>query len=193
MLSKPGTPQNTHGAVLLAPDAWKKAGIQLMGNSCSKITPLSHRVQGLDLQIAVTGVCVSMWGSLYNFGFLFGPVSIKRGVKDWKQIKCINSSSSVCSFFRKIKESLECFPVKLNNLMHTLAQMSVGSSAKPPAPEPVPQEWMVLDTERSLARATILGFTKNPDPVCILFFCLPSFAWIFNDFFKNLHTLPLPF
>ncbi|KAF4789336.1 phosphatidylinositol 4-phosphate 3-kinase C2 domain-containing subunit gamma [Turdus rufiventris] len=50
-------------------------------------------------------------------------------------------------FTRKIKESLECFPVKLNNLIHTLVQMSMGSSAKPPAPEPVPQEWMMLDTE----------------------------------------------
>uniref|UniRef100_A0A8C3UGJ6 Phosphatidylinositol-4-phosphate 3-kinase catalytic subunit type 2 gamma n=1 Tax=Catharus ustulatus TaxID=91951 RepID=A0A8C3UGJ6_CATUS len=71
-------------------------------------------------------------------------------------------------FTRKIKESLECFPVKLNNLIHTLVQMSVGSSAKPPAPEPVPQEWMVLDTEGSVARATILGFSKKPDPVYLI-------------------------
>ncbi|NXO27286.1 P3C2G kinase, partial [Cisticola juncidis] len=71
-------------------------------------------------------------------------------------------------FTRKIKESLECFPVKLNNLIHTLAQMSVGSCAKPPAPESVPQEWMVLDTERSLSRATILGFSKKPDPVYLI-------------------------
>ncbi|KAM4902121.1 phosphatidylinositol 3-kinase C2 domain-containing subunit gamma [Sylvia borin] len=71
-------------------------------------------------------------------------------------------------FTRKIKESLECFPVKLNNLIHTLVQMSVGSSAKPPAPETVPQEWMMLDTERSIARATILGFSKKPDPVYLI-------------------------
>ncbi|NWT50073.1 P3C2G kinase, partial [Erythrocercus mccallii] len=71
-------------------------------------------------------------------------------------------------FTRKIKESLECFPVKLNNLIHTLAQMSVGSSAKPPAAETVPQEWMMLDTERSIARATILGFSKKPDPVYLI-------------------------
>uniref|UniRef100_A0A8C3NPQ1 Uncharacterized protein n=1 Tax=Geospiza parvula TaxID=87175 RepID=A0A8C3NPQ1_GEOPR len=71
-------------------------------------------------------------------------------------------------FTRKIKESLECFPVKLNNLIHTLVQMSVGSSAKPPAPESVPQEWMVLDTERSIARATILGFSRKPDPVYLI-------------------------
>ncbi|NWS51711.1 P3C2G kinase, partial [Chunga burmeisteri] len=66
-------------------------------------------------------------------------------------------------FTRKIKESLECFPVKLNNLIHTLVQMSVTGSAKPPAPETVPQEWMMLDTEKSIARATILGFNKKSD------------------------------
>ncbi|XP_038010839.1 phosphatidylinositol 4-phosphate 3-kinase C2 domain-containing subunit gamma isoform X3 [Motacilla alba alba] len=72
------------------------------------------------------------------------------------------------SIRRKIKESLECFPVKLNNLIHTLVQMSVGSSAKPPAPESVPQEWMMLDTERSISRATILGFSRKPDPVYLI-------------------------
>ncbi|KAM6214064.1 phosphatidylinositol 3-kinase C2 domain-containing subunit gamma [Sarcoramphus papa] len=66
-------------------------------------------------------------------------------------------------FTRKIKESLECFPVKLNNLIHTLVQMSVTGSAKPPAPETVPQEWMMLDAEKSIARATILGFNKKSD------------------------------
>uniref|UniRef100_A0A663EAV6 Phosphatidylinositol-4-phosphate 3-kinase catalytic subunit type 2 gamma n=1 Tax=Aquila chrysaetos chrysaetos TaxID=223781 RepID=A0A663EAV6_AQUCH len=66
-------------------------------------------------------------------------------------------------FTRKIKESLECFPVKLNNLIHTLAQMSVTGSAKPPAPETIPQEWMMLDAEKSIARATILGFSKKSD------------------------------
>ncbi|KAM4783227.1 phosphatidylinositol 3-kinase C2 domain-containing subunit gamma [Cyanocitta cristata] len=71
-------------------------------------------------------------------------------------------------FTRKIKESLECFPVKLNNLIHTLVQMSVGSSAKPSAPETVPQEWMMLDTERSIARATILGFSKKPDSLYLI-------------------------
>ncbi|XP_027764650.1 phosphatidylinositol 4-phosphate 3-kinase C2 domain-containing subunit gamma-like, partial [Empidonax traillii] len=71
-------------------------------------------------------------------------------------------------FTRKIKESLECFPVKLNNLIHTLAQMSVTGSAKPPAPEAVPQEWMMLDTEKSIARATILGFSKKPDSIYLV-------------------------
>lgn len=90
---------------------------------------------------------------------------------------CMNSTSSVCLFFRKIKESLECFPVKLNNLIHTLAQMSVTGSAKPPAPDTVPQEWMMLDAEKAIARATILGFNKKSDSVCISFFTylhLPS-------------------
>ncbi|NXM75585.1 P3C2G kinase, partial [Serilophus lunatus] len=71
-------------------------------------------------------------------------------------------------FTRKIKESLECFPVKLNNLIHTLVQMSVTGSAKPPAPETVPQEWMMLDTEKSIARATILGFSKKPDTIYLV-------------------------
>ncbi|NWZ86653.1 P3C2G kinase, partial [Poecile atricapillus] len=71
-------------------------------------------------------------------------------------------------FTRKIKESLECFPVKLNNLIHMLVQMSVGSSAKPPAPEPVPQEWMILDTQRSIARATVLGFSRKPHSVYLI-------------------------
>ncbi|XP_064510457.1 phosphatidylinositol 3-kinase C2 domain-containing subunit gamma [Pseudopipra pipra] len=71
-------------------------------------------------------------------------------------------------FTRKIKESLECFPVKLNNLIHTLVQMSVTGSAKPPAPEAVPQEWMMLDTEKSISRATILGFSKKPDTIYLV-------------------------
>ncbi|NXJ59639.1 P3C2G kinase, partial [Rostratula benghalensis] len=71
-------------------------------------------------------------------------------------------------FTRKIKESLECFPVKLNNLIHTLVQMSMTGSAKPPAPETVPQEWMMLDAEKSIARATILGFNKKPDSLYLV-------------------------
>ncbi|OXB71726.1 UNVERIFIED_CONTAM: hypothetical protein H355_001673 [Colinus virginianus] len=66
-------------------------------------------------------------------------------------------------FTRKIKESLECFPVKLNNLIHTLAHMSLMGSAKLPSQETVPQEWMMLNEEKSIARATILGFNKKSD------------------------------
>ncbi|XP_063179271.1 phosphatidylinositol 3-kinase C2 domain-containing subunit gamma [Chroicocephalus ridibundus] len=71
-------------------------------------------------------------------------------------------------FTRKIKESLECFPVKLNNLIHTLVQMSMTGSAKPPAPDTVPQEWMMLDAEKSIARATILGFNKKSDSLYLV-------------------------
>ncbi|KAK2537690.1 phosphatidylinositol 4-phosphate 3-kinase C2 domain-containing subunit gamma [Columba guinea] len=68
----------------------------------------------------------------------------------------------------KIKESLECFPVKLNNLIHTLVQMSMAASAKPPAPETDAQEWMMLDAEKSITRATILGFNKKSDPLYLV-------------------------
>ncbi|XP_065499274.1 phosphatidylinositol 3-kinase C2 domain-containing subunit gamma [Caloenas nicobarica] len=71
-------------------------------------------------------------------------------------------------FTRKIKESLECFPVKLNNLIHTLVQMSMAASAKPPAPETDAQEWMMLDVEKSITRATILGFNKKSDPLYLV-------------------------
>nr|XP_013803510.1 PREDICTED: phosphatidylinositol 4-phosphate 3-kinase C2 domain-containing subunit gamma [Apteryx mantelli mantelli] len=71
-------------------------------------------------------------------------------------------------FTRKIKESLECFPVRLNNLIHTLVQMSVTGSAKPATPETVPQEWIMLDAEKAIARATILGFNKKPDSLYLV-------------------------
>ncbi|KGL88859.1 Phosphatidylinositol 4-phosphate 3-kinase C2 domain-containing subunit gamma, partial [Charadrius vociferus] len=71
-------------------------------------------------------------------------------------------------FTRKIKESLDCFPVKLNNLIHALVQMSMTGSAKPPAPETDPQEWMMLAAEKSIARATILGFNKKSDSLYLV-------------------------
>ncbi|XP_075753861.1 phosphatidylinositol 3-kinase C2 domain-containing subunit gamma isoform X2 [Pelodiscus sinensis] len=71
-------------------------------------------------------------------------------------------------FTRKIKESLECFPVKLNNLIHTLAQMLATGSAKSSATQSVPQESNMLDAERSIARATILGFSKKPDSLYLV-------------------------
>ncbi|XP_053934330.1 phosphatidylinositol 3-kinase C2 domain-containing subunit gamma [Cuculus canorus] len=95
-------------------------------------------------------------------------------------------------FTRKIKESLECFPVKLNNLIHALVQMSVTGSAKPPAPETIPQEWMKLDTEKSIARATILGFNKKSDPlylVQVVQTCnVVSFVEKSFDQFSKLHS-----
>uniref|UniRef100_A0A8D0G158 Phosphatidylinositol-4-phosphate 3-kinase catalytic subunit type 2 gamma n=1 Tax=Sphenodon punctatus TaxID=8508 RepID=A0A8D0G158_SPHPU len=63
-------------------------------------------------------------------------------------------------FTRKIKESLQCFPVKLNNLIHTLAQMSTVGPAKSAASE---EPCHVLAGERSIVSATIVGFSKKPD------------------------------
>ncbi|XP_012415101.1 phosphatidylinositol 3-kinase C2 domain-containing subunit gamma [Trichechus manatus latirostris] len=63
-------------------------------------------------------------------------------------------------FTKKIKESLECFPVKLNNLIHTLAQMSAVSPAKSTS-QTFPRESSMLSTARSIQRATILGFSKK--------------------------------
>ncbi|KFM07337.1 Phosphatidylinositol 4-phosphate 3-kinase C2 domain-containing subunit gamma, partial [Aptenodytes forsteri] len=96
-----------------------------------------------------------------------------NGIQDLKYVydnlRPQDSDLQATSYFtRKIKESLECFPVKLNNLIHTLVQMSVTGSAKPPAPETVPQEWMMLDAEKSIARATILGFNKKSDSLYLV-------------------------
>ncbi|XP_051029072.1 phosphatidylinositol 3-kinase C2 domain-containing subunit gamma [Phodopus roborovskii] len=63
-------------------------------------------------------------------------------------------------FTKKIKESLECFPVKLNNLIHTLAQMPAISLAKP-APQTLPWESCTLHKTRTIQRATILGLSKT--------------------------------
>ncbi|XP_045868751.1 phosphatidylinositol 4-phosphate 3-kinase C2 domain-containing subunit gamma isoform X2 [Meles meles] len=63
-------------------------------------------------------------------------------------------------FTKKIKESLECFPVKLNNLIHTLAQMTAVNPAKSTSPT-LPQESCMLSVTRSIQRATILGFSKK--------------------------------
>uniref|UniRef100_A0A8C3X1K0 Phosphatidylinositol 3-kinase C2 domain-containing subunit gamma n=1 Tax=Catagonus wagneri TaxID=51154 RepID=A0A8C3X1K0_9CETA len=63
-------------------------------------------------------------------------------------------------FTKKIKESLECFPVKLNNLIHTLAQMTAISPAKSTS-QTFPQESCMLSATRSIQKATILGFSKK--------------------------------
>ncbi|XP_037702501.1 phosphatidylinositol 4-phosphate 3-kinase C2 domain-containing subunit gamma [Choloepus didactylus] len=63
-------------------------------------------------------------------------------------------------FTKKIKESLECFPVKLNNLIHTLAQMSAVSPAKSTS-QTFPQESFIPGTTRSIQRATIVGFNRK--------------------------------
>ncbi|XP_054447365.1 phosphatidylinositol 3-kinase C2 domain-containing subunit gamma [Pteronotus mesoamericanus] len=63
-------------------------------------------------------------------------------------------------FTRKIKESLECFPVKLNNLIHTLAQMTAVSSTKSTS-QNFSQKSCMLSATRSIRRATILRFSKK--------------------------------
>ncbi|XP_058138836.1 phosphatidylinositol 3-kinase C2 domain-containing subunit gamma [Dasypus novemcinctus] len=63
-------------------------------------------------------------------------------------------------FTKKIKESLECFPVKLNNLIHTLAQMSAASPAKSASQAPS-RESCTPSTTRTIQRATILEFSKK--------------------------------
>ncbi|XP_039738507.1 phosphatidylinositol 3-kinase C2 domain-containing subunit gamma isoform X1 [Pteropus medius] len=63
-------------------------------------------------------------------------------------------------FTKKIKESLECFPVKLNNLIHTLAQMTAISPAKSTS-QNFSQESSMLSASKSIQRATILGFSKK--------------------------------
>lgn len=63
-------------------------------------------------------------------------------------------------FTKKIKESLECFPVKLNNLIHTLAQMTAISPAKSTS-QTFSQESCMPGASRSIQRATVLGFSKK--------------------------------
>ncbi|XP_004693294.2 PREDICTED: phosphatidylinositol 4-phosphate 3-kinase C2 domain-containing subunit gamma isoform X2 [Condylura cristata] len=63
-------------------------------------------------------------------------------------------------FTKKIKESLECFPVKLNNLIHILAQMTAISHAKSTS-QNFPQESFTPSATRSILKATILGLSKK--------------------------------
>nr|XP_019600255.1 PREDICTED: phosphatidylinositol 4-phosphate 3-kinase C2 domain-containing subunit gamma isoform X2 [Rhinolophus sinicus] len=70
-------------------------------------------------------------------------------------------------FTKKIKESLECFPVKLNNLIHTLAQMTAISPAKPTS-QTFSQESCMASTTRSIQRATILGYSKKTNNLYLI-------------------------
>ncbi|EHB15684.1 Phosphatidylinositol-4-phosphate 3-kinase C2 domain-containing gamma polypeptide [Heterocephalus glaber] len=69
-------------------------------------------------------------------------------------------------FTKKIKESLECFPVKLNNLIHILAQMSAVNPTK--SPPMSSRESCVLSTAGSIQRATILGLSKKPSDLYLI-------------------------
>ncbi|XP_021020468.1 phosphatidylinositol 4-phosphate 3-kinase C2 domain-containing subunit gamma isoform X1 [Mus caroli] len=88
-----------------------------------------------------------------------------RGIEDLKYVHNNlrpqdTDLEATSHFTKKIKESLECFPVKLNNLIHTLAQMPALSLAKP-APQTLLQESCILNKTRTIQRVTILGFSKT--------------------------------
>ncbi|XP_057557626.1 phosphatidylinositol 3-kinase C2 domain-containing subunit gamma isoform X2 [Hippopotamus amphibius kiboko] len=70
-------------------------------------------------------------------------------------------------FTKKIKESLECFPVKLNNLIHTLAQMTAISPAKSTS-QTFSQESCTPSATRSIQRATILRFSKKTNHLYLI-------------------------
>ncbi|XP_048191003.1 LOW QUALITY PROTEIN: phosphatidylinositol 3-kinase C2 domain-containing subunit gamma [Perognathus longimembris pacificus] len=88
-----------------------------------------------------------------------------RGIQDlkyvYKNLRPQDTDLEATSHFtRKIKESVECFPVKLNNFIHILAQMAAISPTKS-ASHRTPQESCVSRTTRIIQRATILGFSKT--------------------------------
>ncbi|XP_029391538.1 phosphatidylinositol 4-phosphate 3-kinase C2 domain-containing subunit gamma isoform X2 [Mus pahari] len=88
-----------------------------------------------------------------------------RGIEDLKYVHNNlrpqdTDLEATSHFTKKIKESLECFPVKLNNLIHTLAQMPALSLAKP-VPQTLLQESCSLNKTRTIQRVTILGFSKT--------------------------------
>ncbi|XP_078530159.1 phosphatidylinositol 3-kinase C2 domain-containing subunit gamma [Lissotriton helveticus] len=73
-----------------------------------------------------------------------------------------DSDLEATSFFtRKIKESVECFPVKLNNMIHILAQMSLSNPAKSTSQLNSQEPCTVQVTDRSIRRATVLRFSKT--------------------------------
>lgn len=112
----------------------------------------------------IAGLQIKIVGS-----WLFPP----RLTNTRKQISSEMSLSKDCKplsflfyFSRKIKESLECFPVKLNNLIHTLAQMTAISPAKSTS-QNFPQESCMLSATRSIQRATILRLSNRTSSVSL--------------------------
>ncbi|KAH0516431.1 Phosphatidylinositol 4-phosphate 3-kinase C2 domain-containing subunit gamma [Microtus ochrogaster] len=106
-------------------------------------------------------------------------------------------------FTKKIKESLECFPVKLNNLIHTLAQMPAISLAKP-TPQTLPQESYNLHKTRTIQRVTILGLCKTHSNLYLIEVTLSDkrksltqksfeqFSRLHSQIQKQFSSLPLP-
>ncbi|XP_057636776.1 phosphatidylinositol 3-kinase C2 domain-containing subunit gamma isoform X2 [Chionomys nivalis] len=106
-------------------------------------------------------------------------------------------------FTKKIKESLQCFPVKLNNLIHTLAQMPAISLAKP-TPQTLPQESYNLHKTRTIQRVTILGLSKTHSNLYLIEVTLSDkrksltqksfeqFSRLHSQIQKQFSSLPLP-
>lgn len=106
-------------------------------------------------------------------------------------------------FTKKIKESLECFPVKLNNLIHTLAQMPAISLAKS-TPPTLPQESYNLHKTRTIQKVTILGLSKTHSNLYLIEVTLSDkrksltqksfeqFSRLHSQIQKQFSSLPLP-
>ncbi|XP_052028711.1 phosphatidylinositol 3-kinase C2 domain-containing subunit gamma isoform X3 [Apodemus sylvaticus] len=95
-----------------------------------------------------------------------------RGIEDLKYVhnnlRPQDTDLEATSYFtKKIKESLECFPVKLNNLIHILAQMPALSLAKP-APQTLLQEPCILNKTRTIQRVTIVGLSKTQSSLYLI-------------------------
>nr|XP_033808274.1 LOW QUALITY PROTEIN: phosphatidylinositol 4-phosphate 3-kinase C2 domain-containing subunit gamma [Geotrypetes seraphini] len=94
-----------------------------------------------------------------------------RGVQDLKymhrNLRPQDSDLEATSYFtRKIQESLECVPVKLNNMIHILGQM-IASSATKFASKPESRA-ETPSTDRSIVRATVLGFSRKQESVYLI-------------------------
>ncbi|MEE6477348.1 hypothetical protein FKM82_011483 [Ascaphus truei] len=62
-------------------------------------------------------------------------------------------------FTRKIKESLECLPVKLNNMIHILATMSLSDTVKSASQIDL-SESSLTDTKKLMKKVAVSGFRK---------------------------------
>uniref|UniRef100_A0A8C5L4E6 Phosphatidylinositol-4-phosphate 3-kinase catalytic subunit type 2 gamma n=1 Tax=Jaculus jaculus TaxID=51337 RepID=A0A8C5L4E6_JACJA len=94
-----------------------------------------------------------------------------RGIEDLKYVynnlrPQDTDIEATSHFTKKIKESLECFPVKLNNLIHVLAQMSVSPATS--TSQTTPQRSWDLRKARTIQKATIVGFSKKPSNLYLI-------------------------
>lgn len=95
------------------------------------------------------------------------------------------SLSFLFHFSRKIKESLECFPVKLNNLIHTLAQMTAINPAKSTS-QTFSRESCTMSATQLIQRATILGFSKKTRHVSLKSVILTYISFDYISHFPSL-------